>query len=207
MRTERGLDRLVTFLDAVVAIAITLLVLPLAEALDTAGGASGLGDLLSEEAAEFGAFFLSFAVIARLWLAHHRIVEGVGSYDRPFVLLNLLWILTIVVLPFATQVVSSPYGSERLAVLIYIGTITLNSVCLSAISVLVWRRPGLRRGADEPAGPPWPALVTTGLLVVALLLGTLVPWVNYWGMLLLFLSGPVESRLSRRDPSLDQRSK
>lgn len=31
--TDRGLDRFITFLDAVVAIAITLLVLPLAEVL------------------------------------------------------------------------------------------------------------------------------------------------------------------------------
>ena len=38
LRTERGLDRLVTFLDAVVAIAITLLVLPLVEVLGEAPG-------------------------------------------------------------------------------------------------------------------------------------------------------------------------
>jgi hypothetical protein len=58
--------------------------------------------VLTDEAGQFGAFFLSFAVIARLWLAHHRLVESVGAYDRAFVLVNLLWILTIVVLPFAT---------------------------------------------------------------------------------------------------------
>jgi uncharacterized membrane protein len=33
VRTDRGLDRLITFVDAVVAIAITLLVLPLVEVL------------------------------------------------------------------------------------------------------------------------------------------------------------------------------
>jgi hypothetical protein len=32
---------------------------------------------------------------------------------------------------------------------------------------------------------------------VALLLGTLIPRVNYWGMLLLFLSGPAERVLRR----------
>src|SRR4051812_31548964 len=32
----------------------------------------------------FVTFFLSFALIARLWLAHHRIVEGVGAYDGSF---------------------------------------------------------------------------------------------------------------------------
>src|SRR3954452_6915353 len=131
MRTERGLDRFVTFLDAVVTIAITLLVLPLAEVLDGSEADGSLGRVLADHAGQFGAFFLVFAVIARLWLVHHRIVEGVGAYDRAFLLVNVLWILTIVVLPFATQVVAA-YPPEPLAVLIYIGTITLSSVFLSA---------------------------------------------------------------------------
>ena len=86
MRTERGLDRFVTFLDAVIAIAITLLVLPLADAIGTTGGGRDLATLLSEQAGRFGAFFLSFVLIARLWLAHHRILESVGAYDTAFLL-------------------------------------------------------------------------------------------------------------------------
>jgi uncharacterized membrane protein len=200
MRTERGLDRFVTFLDAVVAIAITLLVLPLAEVLNGSETGGALGRVLADHAGQFGAFLLSFAVISRLWLVHHRIVESVGAYDRAFLLINLLWILTIVVLPFSTQVVAA-YPPEPLAVLIYIGTITLSSVFLSGVSVLVWRRPGLRRGADQPPAPPWAALATTGILVVALLLGTLIRDVNYWAMFLLFLSSPVESWLRRTQRS------
>ncbi|MGY1730731.1 TMEM175 family protein [Geodermatophilus sp. SYSU D01045] len=197
MRTERGLDRFVTFLDAVVAIAITLLVLPLTELLDGAQPRTGLGTLLADESSQIGAFFLSFAVIARLWLVHHRVVETVGSYDRAFLTANLLWILTIVLLPFATQV-SARYGTDRPAVALYIGTITLSSFCLTAISLLLWRRPVLRRDAAAPVGPPWPSLVASGLFLVALLAGTLLPGVHYWAMFLLFLSGPVESVLRRR---------
>ncbi|MGY1617642.1 TMEM175 family protein [Geodermatophilus sp. SYSU D00691] len=200
MRTERGLDRFVTFLDAVVAIAITLLVLPLAELFAGEAQQAGLGAVLVEEAPDFGAFFLSFAVIAQLWLVHHRLVEPVGAYDRAFLLLNLVWILTIVLLPFATQVVSSEYGRERLAVLLYIGTITVSSACLSGVSLLLWRRPALRRGDAGPAEPPREGLATTGLLVVALVLGTAVPAVSYWAMLLLFLTSPLEAWLRRRWP-------
>ncbi|WP_448640578.1 TMEM175 family protein [Geodermatophilus sp. URMC 63] len=197
MQTERGLDRLVTFLDAVVAIAITLLVLPLTELLDGAEQRTGLGTLLADEAPQIGAFFLSFAVIARLWLIHHRVVETVRSYDRAFLTANLLWILTIVLLPFATQVAAS-YGTARPAVALYIGTITLSSICLTSISVLLWRRPGLRRDAAGQVPPPWPALVASGLFVAALLVGALVPGVHYWAMFLLFLSGPLESAARRR---------
>jgi uncharacterized membrane protein len=196
--TERGLDRFITFLDAVVAIAITLLVLPLTEVLQDVGSGESLGSVLSGEAGTFFAFFLSFAVIARFWLDHHRIVERVGSYDSAFLLLNLLWILTIVVLPFATQVVGS-FPPEPLAVLIYIGTITVSSACLTGITVLVWRRPALRRHPDEATGTPWASVATTGILVVALLVGTLVRSVNYGAMLLLLLTGAVESRLRRRE--------
>ncbi|SDB98394.1 Uncharacterized membrane protein [Geodermatophilus telluris] len=196
MQTERGLDRFVTFLDAVVAIAITLLVLPLAELLDGAGEDAGLGTLLADEAPQFGAFLLSFAVIARLWLIHHRLVETVGAYDRAFLHTNLLWILTIVVLPFATQVVAA-YGTDRLAVALYLGTVAASSCCLTVLGLLLWRRPRLRRGADRPAAPPWPSLVASALLVVAWLVGTLVAAVHYWG-LLLFLSGPVEAAVRRR---------
>jgi uncharacterized membrane protein len=198
VRTEHGLDRFVTFLDAVVAIAITLLVLPLAEIVQDVDPGKSLGSVLSGESGQFFAFFLSFAVIARFWLVHHRVVEGVGTYDTPFLLLNLLWILTIVLLPFATQVVGS-FPPEPLAVLLYIGTITVSSASLTAITFLVWRRPALRRNADEPAATPWAALATTGILVVALLIGTLSRRVNYGAMLLLLLTGPVESWLRRRE--------
>ena len=71
---------------------------------------------------------------------------------------------------------------------IYIGTITLSSACLTAITLLVWRRPALRRHPDAAVPAPWAALATTGILVVALLLGTLVRSVNYGAMLLLLRS-------------------
>jgi uncharacterized membrane protein len=123
MRTDRGLDRLISFVDAVVAIAITLLVLPLVEVLAGAAPDMDLDAVLAGDAAQFGAFLLSFVVIARLWLAHHRLIEQVGAYDPAFVLVNLAWILTVVVLPFATQLVAV-YGRDRLAIAAYIGTMT-----------------------------------------------------------------------------------
>jgi uncharacterized membrane protein len=201
MRTERGLDRFVTFLDAVVAIAITLLVLPLVDVLGGTQAGRDLASVFTDEVGRFGTFFLSFALIARLWLAHHRIVEGVGAYDGAFLLANLAWSLTIVLVPFATQVAGS-FPPEPLAVLVYTGTVTLSAACLAVIGLLVWRRPELRRDADEPPVPPLALLVTSGALVVALLLGTLFRVVNYWALLLLVLTSPIESWLRRSRRSM-----
>jgi uncharacterized membrane protein len=198
VRTDRGLDRLVTFLDAVVAIAITLLVLPLIEALADARPDRALSAVLGDHLGQFGAFALSFAVIARLWLAHHRLIERVGAYDSGLLLLNFAWAFTIVVLPFSTQLVAV-YGSERLAVGLYIGTIAASSVCLSAIGVLVWRRPSLGRGGlDAGEANPASGLLTSGVIVLALVLGVLVPAVNYFALFLLFLTGPLGRLVDRR---------
>ena len=151
MRSDRGLDRLITFLDAVGAIAITLLVLPLIELLAGASTARDVGTLLGDHVAQFGSFALSFVVIARLWVAHHALTERVGAYDGPFLLINLSWAFTVVLLPFATQV-TAVYGSERLAVGLYVGTVTASSACVSALSVLVRRRPALRREGGRGRG-------------------------------------------------------
>jgi uncharacterized membrane protein len=198
VRTDRGLDRLITFLDAVVAIAITLLVLPLVDVLPDEASTVSLGDLLADERRRFTAFALSFAVIAQLWLVHHRIVEQVGSYDRPFVLVNLLWTLTIVLLPFATEV-ASVYDDERLAIGIYIGTMTVSSACLTLLTLLLVRRPYLRRaGAERPEDDLPNGLLTTCTFVLALVLGVAVPAIGYLALLLLFLTEPVRRLLARR---------
>ena len=203
MRTDRGLDRFITFLDAVVAIAITLLVLPLAEVIGGEHVPAHVADVFTENAAPFGAFLLSFAVIARLWTGHHRMVERVGGYDTTFVLVNLGWVLTIVFLPFATQLAAAYPAHDRLAVAVYVGTITLSSIFLAVAAVLVWRRPPLRRtGVTEADAFPRAAFLTTGLLVLAFILGTAIPAVNYYGLLLLLVTGPADRLLPyRRGPA------
>jgi uncharacterized membrane protein len=198
--TDRGLDRLITFLDAVAAIAITLLVLPLVDVLADTGG-ERLGPLLGAHTAQFFTFALSFVVIARLWLAHHALSERVGSYDRQFVVLNLLWAFTIVVLPFATQVTVG-HRAEALAIGIYIGTITVSSACSTALTLLVRRRPRLRaRGVTAADVPLEQSVAVTCLLVVALVVGLLVPAVNYFALFLLFLDTPLARLLRRRSGS------
>ena len=199
MRTDRGFDRFITLLDAVVAIAITLLVLPLADILGGAHLPPDAAAAFVQNGSRFWVFLLSFAVIARLWMAHHRLVERVGAYDNAFILVNLGWALTIVFLPFATQLAAVYPAHDRVAVGAYIGTITVSSVFLTAMGLLVWRRPELRReGVDQQDVAPRVLLVNTAAFAVALALGTALPRVNYFALLLLFLTGPVDRAVARR---------
>ena len=74
--------------------------------------------------------------------------------------------------------------------------------------MLVWRRPALRRkGVTERDAFPRAAFLTTGLLVLAFVLGTAIPAVNYFALLLLLLTGPADRLLpARADESLDPQS-
>ena len=198
MRSDRGLDRFITFLDAVVAIAVTLLVLPLTEVIAGTHPPAHVADVFTQNAGRFWAFLISFVVISRFWLAHHRMTERVGAYDTAFIAVNLGWALTVVFLPFATQLTSAYPTSDRLAIAVYLGTLALSSVFLLAAAALVWRRPALRReGISVADAVPAAALATSAVLLSALVIGVVFTRINYFALLLLFLSGPVE-RLLRR---------
>ena len=81
MRTERGLHRLMNFSDAVVAIAITLLILPLVDSASNIGKGS-VGPFLQHHDTQLLAFGLSFAVIWNFWWSQHQMHERVVGYNR-----------------------------------------------------------------------------------------------------------------------------
>ncbi|WP_229693867.1 TMEM175 family protein [Lentzea pudingi] len=187
---KREPDRLVLFTDAVVAIAITLLVLPLVE-ITSEPGSEPASELVARHWPQIFSFLLSFAVIAHLWFTHHRLFENVKRYSSALVVLNMAWLLTIVVLPFPTELVGRP-GEDHFTQFFYIGTITVSSALLTAITLLVNGNPELAveaRGLSRPV--VLRALVPTAVLLLALVLS---PLISYWGLLLLLLS-PLAQRI------------
>lgn len=70
-------ERVVFFTDAVVAIAMTLLILPLMEAVNEASGEVDATHWLDEHFGQLLAFVLSFVIIGQFWLTHHRYFQHV----------------------------------------------------------------------------------------------------------------------------------
>lgn len=199
MRTGRGLDRLVFFTDAVAAIAITLLILPLVDlvASEPTRNAS-LPDFLREHLPQLGSFALSFAVIARLWIAHHGLFEHVKSYSRWMMTVNLFWAFTIVLLPLPTAIVAG-FQTSPLSVGLYIGTMTLSSAALTVMAAMIRRDPDLEVEQNRLTARSFlSSLVSTISFVIALVIGVVFPAVNFFALLLLFLDVPVEAMISRR---------
>jgi uncharacterized membrane protein len=191
--TERGLDRLVNFGDAVVAIAITLLVLPLLE-LHAADESAGFTDLLRHHEAAFVAFFLSFVVIGRLWLVHHQLFESVEAYDGTLLGLHMLWLLTIAFLPFPTALIGGRLASVATNAL-YVGTLTASSACLASMRWHIERTPAVRGAAPRKSARE--GFITTALFALALVLTVSVPDAGLWPMVVLVFE-PVTGYWVRR---------
>ena len=128
-----GLTRLINFSDAVIAIAITLLVLEIRLPELTRGldGPTITGEILSLWPKYLG-YLVSFWVIGLYWMAHHRIFRLIDSYDRRLLTLNLAFLCTVAFMPFPTSVLFD-YAGVFIVVLLYAGTLTLTGLSLVAI--------------------------------------------------------------------------
>jgi len=190
---HRDLDRLLTLVDAVVAIAITLLVLPLAE-IGSEVGPSGAVDLLQAHSDDILGFVLSFVVIARLWLSQHHTVSTLERQSPVIIWLLLAWTFTIVVLPFPTTLVTTT-DHDPYTKIFYVGTMAVSSLLLGLIAWAIRRDDSLRDTDDKPRLDV-PVGVGVGFLV-ALAVMLAFPDSGYWPLFLLMLVDPA-LRLVRR---------
>lgn len=195
MGHENAFERIVFLSDAVVAIAATLLVLPL---VDVAGELDDqtVSHLLAENGDKLFVFALSFAVIARLWMVHHAIFDQIDGFRPPLIWANFVWLFAIAFLPFPTELVG--VGQSAQAAPLYIGTLCVAAVAAGAQQWIIVRNPSIQRSEVRGTITVDAAVVAAGLLLVALALAVFVPQVGMWALALLFLSGLVEAILRRR---------
>jgi uncharacterized membrane protein len=195
----RSAERLVTFTDAVVAIAVTLLALPLAD-IPHEFADRGMAVLLQEATSPLLGFAISFFVIARLWWAHHRIFAHVVRWDRVVVVLTVIWLFTIVLLAPVTALPESfALYEDPAAIAIYIGTITISSALLTALSWYVRRHAELTEGHDTGAGQRlFNSAETTIGFALALVIGTTFPQINYFAIFTIVITGQIGKRVWRR---------
>ncbi|WP_411699933.1 TMEM175 family protein [Conyzicola sp.] len=197
MEAQRGFDRLVNLSDAVVAIAATLLILPL---VDTAADirSDGVGALVADHGSQLFAFALSFAVICRFWLIHHALFNRLVGYTVPLVSANFVWMASIAFLPFPTELVSFSGAGHPLTSALYVGTMCVASASTTVIQWIAIRNPALQdpevRGTLTLHG----SLAGTLAMVVALVIVLVIPAVGLWALLLLFPAGVIGDRLARR---------
>jgi uncharacterized membrane protein len=139
-KREQNLERIIFFSDAVIAIAITLLVLDLHL---PEGRSSSLSVQLLHLYPKFISFFVSFAVIGLFWEAHHRLFGYIKDYDRGLIWLNLLFLFFIAFIPFPTSVMGNNWSGT--SAIFYAGTLIFTGLARAAI----WRHAVRRRLIEE----------------------------------------------------------
>jgi uncharacterized membrane protein len=127
-------NRLEAFSDGVIAVAITLLVLDIRVPGDEK---HHLGHNLAHAWPHYAAYAVSFITIGIIWVNHHAMISRLRAADHVILILNLLLLLTIGVLPFATSLMAdylTKSSGEHLAAGVYSGAFLLMSVAFATLN-------------------------------------------------------------------------
>jgi uncharacterized membrane protein len=130
-------NRLEAFSDGVFAVAITLLALNLT--VDGPGHGS-LADQLRHQWPSFAAYVVSFFVIGITWVNHHDLFKAFARVDRALLFLNLVLLMFIVAIPFATSTMASYLrtggADAHLATALYAAV--LEGMGMSYTAIFLW---------------------------------------------------------------------
>lgn len=182
---DHRLERLIFFSDAVMAIAITLLIIevhiPVLASDDLTIGANALLHLLPS----FFGVILSFLVIGRFWLGHSTALGSMSSYDPRLFRVNLYFLLMIIIMPFATGFLSANLGKTVPAAFY---NITLMLTALANIAVIMVATDAKSghsaHDADEAALLRRRAMIVLGATMLCVMLAFVEPQLSQAPILL-----------------------
>jgi uncharacterized membrane protein len=129
-----GTNRLEAFSDGVIAVAITLLVLGITV---HPAAHEGLGHALGRNWPQYAAYVTSFMTIGIIWINHHAMISRLREADHSILILNLVLLMTIGVLPFATDLMATYLRNAHgrsIAAAVYGGSFLLMAVAFATLN-------------------------------------------------------------------------
>jgi uncharacterized membrane protein len=193
---SRAVERLTIFSDAVVAIAITLLALDLP--VPEGDTASALWSSVRRNDGHYVAFLISFAVIASAWSNHHDVFRYARGMDPRLRAFNMAWLLTIVLTPFATRLLTASGHSTLDAHALRFGFYALLQVLVSAALLVMLRHMDSR---GQLSGAPRSVVSGTARQCYVLMtgFGLSIPFffVTIYAWLLWFIVPPLAGQVRR----------
>jgi len=148
----RDTDRLEAFTDAIIAIAITLLVLDIkVPSSEVNESNQALWHALGDIWPNYFGYALSFIVLGIMWVNHHQIFQYIARTNHTFLIINVFFLLCVSFLPFPTGLVAEYIGheGEGTATIVYTGWFLMTAIFYN----LIWRYPQRAGLIDEAADP------------------------------------------------------
>lgn len=141
-------NRLEAFSDGVIAVAITLLVLNID--LPELSPGESLAHGLGRQWPVYAAYAVSFLTIGIIWINHHVMIGRLREADRTILFLNLLLLMSIAILPFATKLMAAYLrhsSGQHLAAAIYSGSFLVMGILFAALNahILLVKHPKLKQ--------------------------------------------------------------
>jgi uncharacterized membrane protein len=190
-RDEWGIEfsRIVAFSDGVFAIAITLLALAI-EVPESIPLDSTVTEMLENQSGDLVAYAISFAVVGKLWLSHHRFFSAVERFDSVLMGLNILYLAWIALIPVTSEVLGD-YGDNSAGVIVYASIMVAVGVTFGIQIRYATRndliRPELREVERRYAAPT--NLFITGVFLVSIPVALVSPLAATLMWPVVFLSG------------------
>jgi uncharacterized membrane protein len=102
-----------------------------------------LGHELGRRWPDYAAYVVSFLTIGIIWINHHAMVNRLREVNHAILFLNLLLLMSVVFLPFATALMARYLrvsSGEHLAAAVYGGAFLLMSAAFTLLNLytLVW---------------------------------------------------------------------
>ncbi len=136
--------RLGAISDGVFAIAMTLLVLDLKlPEMKESISSQEFSQAIRKQAPHFLSWIISFAILCRLWITQHALLEQDDKKSRGFTTVNFIFLGAISFIPFPTSLISE-HSEHPLSVIIFSATLIVAGLAL----VGMWRL--LEKKALEP---------------------------------------------------------
>jgi TMEM175 potassium channel family protein len=196
--------RVEAFSDGVFAIAITLLVLTIAQPRSYQNLARALGT----QWPSLAAYIVSFAIIGIMWINHHSVFGHLEHVDRGLLYLNLLLLMTIAFLPYPTGVLGQALAKgqgTRTAAVVYGVVMVVNSYAWAGL----WLHASHHRRLLRPDFPEKERATATVLFTVGVVLYTIsvgAAFLNAYAFLALqgalavyYAFDPISRRAARRE--------
>lgn len=204
LRGEKAVDRLLNFSDAVVAVAITILALPLVDIAGPTEGQNVLG-VLSAHLGQIITFATTFLVVAIMWNIHNRVMNYLSAYDMVVFWLNVAWLIGFVLLPWPAAMHGSgadwsyssmvPFETSGTGVFYWL-TLAYISAMGAAMSAYLTRHPELltdtgvqAMAAMHDSRARFRGVMFTLLFVLAAFTSFVFDWLGFYSLILMWPLG------------------
>jgi uncharacterized membrane protein len=141
-RTQFQIDRIAFFSDAVIAIALTLMILEMK--IPELGEHTNIRQIIDKYEKSFLlhglALFMGYFSIGNLWMQHHKLFEHIIKYNDRLIRINLYFLFTVMLLPISISFLFSDNQPPYLKFLFYFTNLFLCNFSYSLMLLIIYSK-------------------------------------------------------------------